>query len=147
MAYDHRAEVYRDMGRLDEAIADLTEAINLKPTTETLYRRRAELYDRKGDTERAEENRKMAAKGDDFADLKAAIESFWNVGRSRKKAERRIPQHLVQDFVRRQRSKWNHQDWLNFLATVRSAGYHDLSDDETGLLLEEEKANMFGGGD
>ena len=43
------------------------------------------------------------------------------------------------EFVRRKNGTWNHQDWLEFLAQVRRAGYTTLSDPEVGRVLEEEK--------
>lgn len=47
---------------------------------------------------------------------------------------------LIGKFVAKTKANWNHQKWLEFLATVRKAGYGSLSDDEIGRLLEEEKA-------
>jgi hypothetical protein len=47
---------------------------------------------------------------------------------------------MVQSYVRQKGGQWNHQEWLGFLGSVRSAGYHILSDDEIGLLLEQEKS-------
>jgi hypothetical protein len=57
-------------------------------------------------------------------------------------AERLIQSGLIQSFVKQRGGQWNHQEWLGFLASVRSAGYHILSDDEIGLLLEQEKSRM-----
>ncbi len=50
---------------------------------------------------------------------------------------------LIQRFVRDKNGAWNHQDWLDFLTSVRSAGYRTLSDDEVGQMLEEEKGRFW----
>ena len=53
--------------------------------------------------------------------------------------ERLIRSGLVQNFVKQKGGQWNHKDWLGFLASVRSVGYHSLSDDQIGRVLEQEK--------
>lgn len=50
---------------------------------------------------------------------------------------------LLFKFVRQQNAAWNHQDWLDFLASARAAGYLTLTDDELGNLLEQEKARFI----
>jgi hypothetical protein len=46
---------------------------------------------------------------------------------------------LVEEFVAEKNGEWNHEDWLAFLSRVREAGYHALTDDEIGALLELRK--------
>jgi hypothetical protein len=50
---------------------------------------------------------------------------------------------LVGKFVTDRNLRWNHQEWLEFLSSVRNAGFTGLSDDEIGQLLEEEKAERL----
>lgn len=52
-AYSRRAEAYVNRGDSDAAIADLSEAIKLKPQNITAYVRQALAYFRKGDRDRA----------------------------------------------------------------------------------------------
>ena len=44
--YAKRGEIYSDMGRYQEAIADYTRAIKLAPNYYGLYHRRAEVYEK-----------------------------------------------------------------------------------------------------
>jgi hypothetical protein len=50
---------------------------------------------------------------------------------------------LASKFVREKNGAWNHQDWLNFLNTVRNAGHRSLPDNEIGLILEQEKVRFY----
>ena len=48
-AYHNRGLAYAEVGKLDEAIADLTQAIALDPTFWSAYRHRGIVYAMRGD--------------------------------------------------------------------------------------------------
>ena len=50
---------------------------------------------------------------------------------------------LVSKFVGQKNGLWCHQDWLDFLSSVRTHGYNELHDTEVGQILEEEKARFI----
>ena len=48
---------------------------------------------------------------------------------------------LIREFVKDRNGVWDHSDWLEFLGSVRNAGFTTISEDEVGQLLETEKQN------
>lgn len=46
---------------------------------------------------------------------------------------------LIMNFVKKNDGKWNHQQWLDFLASLEEQGYSPIDADNVGLLLEETK--------
>ena len=46
-------------------------------------------------------------------------------------------------FVKKHKGSWNHQDWLDFLASLEEKQYFPIDTDQVGLLLEEKKIQYF----
>jgi tetratricopeptide (TPR) repeat protein len=59
--YSDRGAVWFEKGRYDRALADLNQAIKINPGLASAYVRRAEVFERKGDRERARADRDQAA--------------------------------------------------------------------------------------
>lgn len=59
-AFTARARIHAKMGRNEDALADLTSAVDLMPFKPDLYRQRAQLYDKLGDVPRAKSDRATA---------------------------------------------------------------------------------------
>ena len=59
--YSDRGAVWFEKGRYDRALADLNQAIKINPGLGSAYVRRAEVFERKGDPERARDDRDQAA--------------------------------------------------------------------------------------
>jgi len=62
---------------------------------------------------------------------------------SQVETEKLVKSRILITFVREHNQVWNHQDWLDLLSEVRKKGYNTLSDDEIGVLLENEKAKQL----
>src|SRR5439155_2106236 len=58
--YSDRGAVWFEKGRYDRALADLNRAIKINPGLSTAYIRRAGVFERKGDQERARADRDHA---------------------------------------------------------------------------------------
>lgn len=46
---------------------------------------------------------------------------------------------LLMNFVKKNKGKWNHEQWLELLANLNKKGYKPIDADAVGLLLEEKK--------
>ncbi len=46
---------------------------------------------------------------------------------------------LPMNFVKAHNGEWNHQDWLEFCASLEAKGYTPIDLDQVGLLLEKAK--------
>ena len=47
---------------------------------------------------------------------------------------------ILANFVKRNKGAWNHEGWLELLASIREKGYYPIDEDQVGLLLEQKKA-------
>ena len=48
-------------------------------------------------------------------------------------------------FVKKHEGSWNHQDWLDFVADIKSRGYDPIDTDQVGLILEDKKVKFLAG--
>ena len=46
---------------------------------------------------------------------------------------------LLMSFVKKNNGKWNHDQWLELLASLEAKGYNPIDPDQVGMLLEEKK--------
>jgi len=57
--------------------------------------------------------------------------------------KRLIRTPLASNFVKRKNGRWDHHEWLDFLAHLKKSGYDPIDQNKVGLLLEEKKAQYF----
>lgn len=77
--YSRRGITYYELGKYEEAVKDFTEAIRLKPDNKYHYADRARTYEKLGQTELAEADKKKSEELDPASTNKAVVETPANV--------------------------------------------------------------------
>ena len=81
LAYEHRANCYRELGKFEKAIDDYSESVKLMSDNLTAYNSRGEIYEMLGELEKAVADYNAAIKTDAY-DYHESSDFLYNRGRA-----------------------------------------------------------------
>jgi len=81
LAYEHRANCYRELGKFEKSIADYSESVKLMSDNLTAYNSRGEIYEMLGELEKAVADYNAAIKTDAY-DYHESSDFLYNRGRA-----------------------------------------------------------------